>query len=119
MINGALQIIGDVPGKHLDPLLLAQSQSNDSLGFMMIAYATQSANADTPLSRFYDLFFLRGSHICECARMNRDLRFQLHLDVALQTFKHAGREDSTGCFSSLPQMRSSLDFVQPSSMSHA
>ncbi len=98
MINGALQIIGDVPGKHLDPLLLAQSQSNDSLGFMMIAYATQSANADTPLSRFYDLFFLRGSHICECARMNRDLRFQLHLDVALQTFKRAGREDSTRVF---------------------
>ena len=95
MINGALQIIGDVPGKHLDPLLLAQSQWNDSLGFMMIAYSKPSPNQDTTASPFYDLFFLRGSHIYECARMNCDLRFQLHLEVALQTFKQSGREDST------------------------
>lgn len=95
MINGALQIIGDVPGKHLDPLLLAQSQWNDSLGFMMIAYSKPSPNPDATASPFYDLFFLRGSHIYECARMNCDLRFQLHLEVALQTFKDSGREDST------------------------
>jgi hypothetical protein len=98
MINGATEIIAGVPGKHLDPLLLAQSQAPDSVGFIMIAYQRQSADESQQPSRFYDLLFFRGPDIFECARLNQDLRFQLHQEVAFQTFKNFGREDTTRVF---------------------
>ena len=95
MLNDASQIIGDVPGKHLDPLLLVRSQANDSLGFIMISYEQKPAISDQPKERYCDLLFFRGPEIYECARMNRDLRFQLHTDVAFHTFELFGREDAT------------------------
>ena len=98
MINGATQIIAGVPGKHLDPLLLARSQSRESVGFIMISYQRQSANQELPLSRFYDLLFFRGPDIFECARLNQDLRFQLHEEAAFQTFSNFGREEGTRIF---------------------
>jgi hypothetical protein len=98
MINGATQVIAGVPGRHLDPLLLAQSQSRDSMGFIMIAYQRQLTGEDQPPSRFYDLLFFRGSDIFECARMNQDLRFQLHQEVAFQTFRDFSQDDGTRVF---------------------
>jgi hypothetical protein len=65
---------------------------------MMIAYSQQPQVSSTAPSRFYDLFFLRGSHIHECARMNSDLRSRLQLDTALKTFQRFGQEDSTRVF---------------------
>lgn len=97
MINGATQIIAGVPGKHLDPLLLAQSQSRDSVGFIMIAYQRQSTEG-LPAPRFYDLLFFRGPEIFECARLNQDLRFQLHQQVAFQTFNNFGRDGDSRVF---------------------
>jgi hypothetical protein len=98
MINGATQIIAGVPGKHLDPLLLAQSQTTDSVGFIMIAYQRQSTGEGQQVSRFYDLLFFRGPEIFECARLNQDLRFQLHQEAAFQTFKSFGRDHGTRVF---------------------
>jgi len=98
MINGATQIIAGVPGRHLDPLLLAQSQTMDSVGFIMIAYQRQSTDEGQLLSRFYDLLFFRGPEIFECARLNQDLRFQLHQEVAFETFANFGRDDGTRVF---------------------
>ena len=95
MLNDAAQIIGDVPGKHIDPQLLVRSQADNSLGFIMVSYETISPATDMPASRYYDLLFFRGPQINECARMNRDLRFQLHADVAFRTFTLFGREDRT------------------------
>lgn len=98
MINGATQIIAGVPGRHLDPLLLAQSQTKNSVGFIMITYERQSITEDQSPSRFYDLLFFRGPEIFECARLNQDLRFQLHQEAAFQTFKSFGHEDGTKVF---------------------
>jgi len=103
MINGATQVIAGVPGRHLDPLLLAQSQSRDSMGFIMIAYQRQLTGdglslRDQSPSRFYDLLFFRGSEILECARMNQDLRFQLHQEVAFHTFRDFSQNDGTRVF---------------------
>jgi hypothetical protein len=87
MINGAKQIIGAVPGIHLDPLLLVQSQSGESTGFIMIGYQRHTGLEQSAPSTFFDLFFFRGPEIYDCARMNQDVRFQLQLDVALETFR--------------------------------
>ena len=90
MINGAVEIFGGVPGRHLDPLLLAQSQGGESFGFIVISYNPGSVSDLSPGDnnrKFYDLFFLRGPKIYECARLNRDLRFKLNIQTALQTFK--------------------------------
>jgi hypothetical protein len=95
MLNDAEQIIADVPGKHLDPQLLVRSQAGDSLGFIMISYEDKPAIANTPPSRYYDLLFFRGPDIYECARMNRDLRFQIRSEAAFQTFTLLGREGPT------------------------
>lgn len=85
MINGAEEIISGVPSQYLDPMLLAQSQTKESNGFIMISY---SLNVDTLQNRkFYDILFLKGPAIYECARLNQDLRFKLSIDTALQTFK--------------------------------
>jgi hypothetical protein len=92
MINGATEIIAGVPGKHLDPLLLAQSQTTDSINLMVIAYETPN-----PLvkEKFFDLLFLRGSRIFDCARMNQDLRFRLQVEKVISTFKQRSGDDGT------------------------
>jgi hypothetical protein len=92
MINGATEIIAGVPGKHLDPLLLAQSQTTDSINLMVIAYEIPN-----PLvkEKFFDLLFLRGSRIFDCARMNQDLRFRLQVEKVISTFKQRSGDDGT------------------------
>jgi hypothetical protein len=92
MINGATEIIAGVPGKHLDPLLLAQSQTTDSINLMVIAYEIPN-----PLvkERFFDLLFLRGSNIFDCARMNQDLRFRLQVEKVITTFKSRSGDEGT------------------------
>jgi len=92
MINGATEIIAGVPGKHLDPLLLAQSQTTDSINLMVIAYGTSN-----PLvkEKFFDLLFLRGSNIFDCARMNQDIRFRLPVEKVISTFKLRSGDEGT------------------------
>jgi len=92
MINEAVEIIAGVSGKHLDPLLLAQSQTTDSINLMVIAYEIPN-----PLvkEKFFDLLFLRGSNIFDCARMNQDLRFRLQVDKVITTFKSRSSDEGT------------------------
>jgi hypothetical protein len=92
MINGAVEIIAGVPGKHLDPLLLAQSQTTDSINLMVIAY--EIPNPDVK-EKFFDLLFLRGSNIYDCARMNQDIRFRLQVDKIISTFKSRSGDEGT------------------------
>ena len=51
MINGAVEIIAGVPGKHLDPLLLAQSQTTDSINLMVIAYEIPNPTCEREVLR--------------------------------------------------------------------
>ena len=92
MINGAVEIIAGVPGKNLDPLLLAQSQTTDSINLMVIAYEIPNPIVK---EKFFDLLFLRGSNIFDCARMNQDLRFRLQVDKVITTFKSRSSDEGT------------------------
>ena len=92
MINGAVEIIAGVSGKHLDPLLLAQSQTTDSINLMVIAYEIPNPIVK---EKFFDLLFLRGSNIFDCARMNQDLRFRLQVDKVITTFKSRSSDEGT------------------------
>lgn len=92
MINGAIEIIAGVAGKHLDPLLLAQSQTTDSINLMFIAYEIPSPIVK---ERFFDLLFLRGSKIYDCARMNQDLRFRLQVEKVITMFKSRSSDEGT------------------------
>ena len=92
MINGAVEIIAGVPGKHLDPLLLAQSQTTDSINLMVIAYEIPNPIVK---EKFFDLLFLRGSNIFDCARMNQDLRFRLQVEKVITTFKSRSSDEGT------------------------
>lgn len=64
----------------------------------MIAYERQSTTETPAPLRFYDLLFFRGPEIFECARLNQDLRFQLHQEVAFRTFKNFAHENDTRVF---------------------
>jgi len=92
MINGAVEIIAGVPGKHLDPLLLAQSQTTDSINLMVIAYEIPNLLVK---EKFFDLLFLRGSQIYDCARMNQDIRFRLQVEKVISTFKSRSSDEGT------------------------
>ena len=92
MINGAVEIIAGVPGKHLDPLLLAQSQTTDSINLMVIAYEMPNPIVK---EKVFDLLFLRGSNIFDCARMNQDLRFRLQVEKVITTFKSRSSDEGT------------------------
>jgi hypothetical protein len=72
--------------------LLAQSQITDSINLMVIAYEIPN-----PLvkEKFFDLLFLRGSNIFDCARMNQDLRFRLQIEKVIATFKTRSSDDGT------------------------
>ena len=95
MIDGATEIISGIQGKYLDPLLLAQSQTTSALSLIVVAYNTIPRDGSTASSKFYDLFFLRGSAIVDCARLSQDLRFHQQLDQALATFKSSGARDTS------------------------
>ena len=92
MINGAVEIIAGVPGKNLDPLLLAQSQTTDSINLMVIAYEMPNPIVK---EKVFDLLFLRGSNIFDCARMNQDLRFRLQVEKVITTFKSRSSDEGT------------------------
>jgi hypothetical protein len=95
MLNDTTLIIENVPGKHLDPQLLLRSQTNDSLGFIMISYEHIPTSSDRPIDHYYDLLFFRGPQIYDCARMNQDLRFQIRSEVVFQTFASLKQEPHT------------------------
>lgn len=90
MINGATQIIGNIPGQYLNPLLVAESQSAEHSGFIVVTY-----NLD---SKHYDLLFLNGRAIIHCARMNKDLRFFIDQQVVTSTFRDHHKESCVSLF---------------------
>ena len=79
-------------GRHLDPLLLAQSQTTDSINLMVIAYEMPNPLAK---EKFFDLLFLRGSKIYDCARMNQDLRFRIQVEKVISMFKSRSGDEGT------------------------
>ena len=90
MINGSQQIIGNVPGQYLNPLLVAESQAADHTGFIVVTYELDP--------RQYDVLFLQGRVITHCARMNKDLRFFIdQLDVTT-TFRDRHSESMVSLF---------------------
>lgn len=94
MINGAVEILGGVPGRHLHPLHLAASQACETAAFIVASYAHEPG-LHGAASRFYDLFFLRGAAITEAARIHRHIRFILPTDEAVRTFEERRGEAST------------------------
>jgi hypothetical protein len=78
MLNGATQIIGGISGMHIDPLLLAQSQDGDAVGYIVVAH-------EAPRNTF-DVLFIHGPTIVECARMTPDSRFPVDVDTVRSTF---------------------------------
>jgi hypothetical protein len=45
--------------------------------------------------KVFDLLFLRGSNIFDCARMNQDLRFRLQVEKVITTFKSRSSDEGT------------------------
>ncbi|HUI64989.1 MAG TPA: hypothetical protein VL126_09100 [Bacteroidota bacterium] len=73
MINGAIEIIRGVRATIVDPLLLPASQGEEMLGYIVITHEERPGS--------YDLLFLKGSRITECARIRRDLRIVQEIDA--------------------------------------
>ncbi len=90
MINGATQIIGNIPGQHLNPLLVAESQTADHSGYIVVIYNIEPKQ--------YDLLFLQGRAITHCARMNKDLRFFIDQHVVTATFREHHKESLISLF---------------------
>lgn len=86
MVNGATQLLGGVPGRNLDPVLLVKSQSASSTGFILITYDQQPVRTPPACGSFFDVYFFRGPVVFECARLNQDLRFAVSITTALRTF---------------------------------
>jgi len=95
MIDGATEIISGIQGKYLDPLLLAQSQATSTIGLIVVAYNLAPLDGTMSSSKFYDLLFLHGSSIVDCARISHDVRLRQELDQALTTFKSSRSDDGT------------------------
>lgn len=66
MISGAVEIIRGVRATIVDPLLLPSSQGQDMLGYIVIAHEGCPGS--------FDILFLKGGQITECARIRGDLR---------------------------------------------
>jgi hypothetical protein len=92
VINGATQIIGNVPGQYLNPLLVAESQTMAHAGYVVVSYSIEPKQ--------YDLLFLQGRAITHCARMNKDLRFFVDQHVVTTTFRDHYNESHVFLFTS-------------------
>ncbi|MBI5472609.1 MAG: hypothetical protein HY961_09715 [Ignavibacteriae bacterium] len=90
MINGSQQIIGNVPGQYLNPLLVAESQAADHTGFIVVTYELDP--------RQFDVLFLQGRVITHCARMNKDLRFFIDQHDVTTTFRDRHSESMVSLF---------------------
>ena len=108
MLSGALEIIGQVPGRHLHPFHLAASQEPDARGYVMVEYHHEAGEAGG--AAWYDLFHFRGPVIEECARFSRDLRFVVPHEAALRTFETLRGRASTivSLFQADPRLLESL-----------
>lgn len=96
MINGAKEIFSGISARHLDPMFLAKSQTGEANGLIMISYEQHTDDDHpSPKQRFYDLLFLKGPAVCDCARLNQDLRFKLNIETLLQTFTRRRNEPGT------------------------
>src|SRR5213593_561397 len=101
MINNSTTIIPFVPAGNLDPFLLARSQSNDTVGFIMVGYGLTGKNLvpggdiTQVHEKFYDLLFFKGPYIFESARLHRDRRFIISHRTAFTTFEMHCRNRST------------------------
>ena len=73
MINGAVEIIRGVRATIVDPLLLPASQGDEMLGYIVITHEEHPGS--------YDILFLKGSKITECARIRGDLRILQEIDA--------------------------------------
>jgi hypothetical protein len=63
---------------HIDPILLAQSQDGDAVGYILVAHEVPR--------RTFDLLFIHGPMVVECARMTPDSRFPIDVDTVRATF---------------------------------
>jgi hypothetical protein len=85
MINGAIQILGGVPGRFLDPLVLAESQLEETIGYVLVVYPGNGG--------FYDLLFFHGSTVSHYCRLNAYFRFMVNrsaIEKAFETHRQAG-----------------------------
>jgi hypothetical protein len=80
MVEGATKILGDIPGKHLDPILLLESQRGNIWGTIMIIYGAERA------SPYFDLILFHQNRLLDCARITSDLRFTLSRESLISNF---------------------------------
>ena len=84
-----MEILGEIPAIYLNPFLVAESQQEAMLGYIVIGY--QPAQA----SRSYDLLFLRGSQIYECITLDDIRRERTDISAARARFKSSVQQDGT------------------------
>ena len=84
-----MEILGEIPAIYLNPFLVAESQQEAMLGYIVIGH--QSAQA----SRSYDLLFMRGSQIYECITLDDVRRERTDIVAARARFKSSVQQDGT------------------------
>ena len=84
-----MEILGEIPAIYLNPFLVAESQQEAMLGYIVIGH--QPAQA----SRSYDLLFIRGSQIYECITLDDVRRERTDIGAARTRFKSSVQQDGT------------------------
>ena len=89
MIRGAVEIFREIPAIYLNPFLVAESQQEAMLGYIVIGYHPEQA------CRIYDLLFLRGSQIFECVTLDDNRRERTEMSAARARFEKAMHQERT------------------------
>ena len=80
MIKGAIEVIGGIPAAYLDPLLIAESQSETMRGYIVIDYSPK------PETKRYDVLFVSGTTIYECVTLDADSRDRVEIQEVRARF---------------------------------
>jgi hypothetical protein len=89
LIKGAIEILGEIPAIYLNPFLVAESQQEAMLGYIVIGYNPGHA------LKSYDLLFLRGTEIFECVTLDDSRRERTDMGAARARFKSSAQQDGT------------------------
>jgi hypothetical protein len=89
LIKGAIEILGEIPAIYLNPFLVAESQQEAMLGYIVIGYNPGQA------FKSYDLLFLRGPEVFECVTLDDSRRERTDISAARERFKSSSQQDGT------------------------
>ena len=92
MLIGSTQILGPIPARSLDPILLVQSQPPEMRGYVVLSSRERTESLNSTGERTWDAIFLAGNSEPDCLRLTETARTLVPFARIRLELQNAGKE---------------------------